>query len=640
MPIVTFPCGNKLKYDSKIQILDIVNNVNFVPYENCVTFKINGKLSDITDYIEKDSFLEFILLENDESIKIIRNSCVYLLGYAIKKRWPTSKMATYSITENGFYYDIDLDYSINVNDLLFLEQYINTFINKKRLISKKTVTWQNAYNIFNERKESYKIQVLKKNISKDTLINLYFCKNYVDMCFSPLVSDINFCNYFKLEKISGAYWQNNSNNKMLQRIHGVCYKNRKELNNYLLKIAEINKRDHRKLGKQCNLFHVQEEAAGSVFWHNNGWIIFQELKNLIRHKLKKYNYQEVKSPLILDQNLWKKTGHWENYKDSMFTIVSENRNFCIKPMNCPGHAQIFKQNIKSYRDLPIRMAEFGSCHRNESSGSLHGLMRLRNFTQDDAHIFCTEKQISNEVNHCIHTIYDIYKIFGFKKIDVKLSTRPKKHIGDIDVWNKSEKILADLLKKNDIDFQYQIGEGAFYGPKIEFILHDCLNREWQCGTIQLDFSLSKNLNITYINEKNCREKPIIIHRAILGSIERFIGILIEEFAGFLPTWISPVQAVLININSNQIEYVKNLKKKLCLQYPKLRIKTDLRNEKIGFKIREYILLRVPYLLFFGEKEIKNKTVTVRTYRGKNLGSINIDLFISQLMQEISDRNIS
>ena len=455
--------------------------------------------------------------------------------------------------------------------------------------------------------------------------------------YMALVSDQRFCHLFKLMKTAGAYWRGDSNNKMLQRIYGTAWADKKALNAYLQRLEEAAKRDHRKIGKQLDLYHMQEEAPGMVFWHNDGWTIFRELEVFVRTKLKEYQYQEVKGPFMMDRVLWEKTGHWDNYKDAMFTTSSENREYCIKPMNCPGHVQIFNQGLKSYRDLPLRMAEFGSCHRNEPSGSLHGLMRVRGFTQDDAHIFCTEEQIRDEVNGCIRLVYDMYITFGFEKIVVKLSTRPEKRIGSDEMWDRAEADLAVALEENNIPFEYQLGEGAFYGPKIEFTLYDCLDRAWQCGTVQLDFSLPSRLSASYVGEDNERKVPVMIHRAILGSMERFIGILTEEFAGFFPTWLAPVQVVIMNITDSQSEYVNELTQKLS--NAGIRVKADLRNEKIGFKIREHTLRRVPYMLVCGDKEVESGKVAVRTRRGKDLGSMDVNEVIEKLQQEIRSRSL-
>ena len=471
-----------------------------------------------------------------------------------------------------------------------------------------------------------------------TVQAFYHHEEYIDMCRGPHVPNMRFCQHFKIMKVAGAYWRGNSDNKMLQRIYGTAWADKKELKAYLQRLEEAEKRDHRKIGKTQDLFHWQEEAPGMVFWHHNGWTIFQELEKFVREKLHDYDYQEVKGPLMMDRVLWEKSGHWEKFSELMFTTSSENREYAVKPMNCPGHVQIFNQGLKSYRDLPLRMAEFGCCHRNEPSGALHGLMRVRGFTQDDAHIFCTQEQVQDEVSGCIRMVYETYQAFGFDKIVVKLSTRPAKRLGDDAMWDRAEAALADALKSHDIEFEYLPGEGAFYGPKIEFTLHDCLGRAWQCGTIQLDFALPDRLGATYVGEDNERHIPVMIHRAILGSLERFMGILIEEYAGYFPLWLAPTQVVVMNITDNQAEYVENFVSELKKQG--FRAKADLRNEKIGFKIREHTLKRVPYLLVVGDREVEEGQVAVRTRRGEDLGKFAVADFMARLREEVTTRVIS
>ncbi|MGL5302799.1 MAG: threonine--tRNA ligase, partial [Aeromonas sp.] len=474
-----------------------------------------------------------------------------------------------------------------------------------------------------------------QNVARDDKPGLYHHEEYIDMCRGPHVPNMRHCHHFKLQKMSGAYWRGDSNNKMLQRIYGTAWADKKQLKAYLQRLEEASKRDHRKIGKQLDLYHMQEEAPGMVFWHNDGWTIFRELETFIRGKLKEYDYQEVKGPMMMDRVLWERSGHWEKYAQAMFTTQSENREYAIKPMNCPGHVQIFNQGLKSYRDLPLRMAEFGSCHRNEPSGSLHGLMRVRGFTQDDAHIFCTEEQIMEEVSGCIRMVYDVYGTFGFENIVVKLSTRPEQRIGSDEAWDRAEAALAEALDINGLKYDLQPGEGAFYGPKIEFTLHDCLDRAWQCGTVQLDFALPGRLGAAYVGENNERHVPVMIHRAILGSIERFIGILTEEYAGLFPTWLAPTQAVVMNITDNQADYAVKVAK--ALNDAGIRAKADLRNEKIGFKIREHTLKRVPFMLVCGDKEVEADKIAVRTRKGTDLGTYPVEEFIALLTQEVQTR---
>jgi len=511
---------------------------------------------------------------------------------------------------------------------------MNQLVKTNYTVIKEKVSVDEAIAVFKERNEPYKLEILE-GIDKDDRPGLYHHEEYVDMCRGPHVPTMKFSQYFKLMKVSGAYWRADSDNKMLQRIYGTAWADKKQLKAYLKRLEEAAKRDHRKIGKQLDLYHMQDEAPGMVFWHNNGWTIFRELEKFVREQTEKYNYQEVKAPQILDRSLWEKSGHWDKYKENMFCTCSENRDYAIKPMNCPGHVQIFNQGLKSYRDLPLRMAEFGSCHRNEPSGSLHGLMRVRGFTQDDAHIFCTEEQILSEVSSCIQMVFECYKTFGFEDIVVKLSTRPEKRVGDDATWDKAETALANALDENGIKFEYLPGEGAFYGPKIEFTLYDCLGRAWQCGTIQLDFSMPGRLDASFVGEDNERHTPVMIHRAILGSLERFIGILTEEYAGIYPTWLSPQQVVVMNITDKQADFVHEIVNKL--KKAGVRAISDLRNEKIGFKIREHTLKRVPYLLVVGDKEVEANEVAVRTRKGDDLGKFKIDDFVAHMKEEIITR---
>ncbi|CDH25885.1 threonine--tRNA ligase [Xenorhabdus bovienii] len=637
MPVITLPDGSQRQFEHAVSVMDVARDIGAGLAKACIAGRVNGELVDACELIETDANLAIITSKDEDGLEIIRHSCAHLLGHAVKQLWPDTKMAIGPVIDNGFYYDVDLDRSLTQEDIELLEKRMLELAKTDYDVIKKKVSWQEARDAFAARGEEYKIQILDENISRDDHPGLYYHEEYMDMCRGPHVPNMRFCHHFKLQKIAGAYWRGNSDNKMLQRIYGTAWVDKKQLNAYLQRLEEASKRDHRKIGKQLDLYHMQEEAPGMAFWHNDGWTIFRELETFARVKLKEYHYQEVKGPFMMDRILWEKTGHWENYKEHMFTTSSENREYCVKPMNCPGHVQIFNQGLKSYRDLPLRMAEFGSCHRNEPSGALHGLMRVRGFTQDDAHIFCTEDQIHQEVSSCIKMIYDVYNTFGFEKIVVKLSTRPEKRIGTDKQWDEAEADLAEALKQSGIEFEYQPGEGAFYGPKIEFTLYDCLDRAWQCGTVQLDFSLPARLNASYVGENNERKVPVMIHRAVLGSLERFIGILTEEYAGFFPTWLAPQQVVVMNITDGQADYVQELVKKL--QDAGIRAKADLRNEKIGFKIREHTLRRVPYMLVCGDKEVESGKTSVRTRRGKDLGSINVSEFTEKLLTEIRSRNL-
>ncbi|MDU3503192.1 MULTISPECIES: threonine--tRNA ligase [Haemophilus] len=637
MPIITLPDGSKREFDRPVSVLEVAQDIGAGLAKATIAGRVNGERRDACDIINEDANLEIITAKDEDGLEIIRHSCAHLLGHAIKQLFPDVKMAIGPTIENGFYYDVDLDRSLTQEDIDAIEKRMLELAKTNYDVIKTPVSWQEARDTFEKRGEPYKMAILDENIERTATPALYHHEEYIDMCRGPHVPNMRFCQHFKLMKVAGAYWRGDSKNKMLQRIYGTAWADKKQLAEYLTRLEEAAKRDHRKIGKALDLYHMQEEAPGMVFWHNDGWTIFRELETFVRTKLKEYDYQEVKGPFMMDRVLWEKTGHWQNYGDLMFTTQSENREYAIKPMNCPGHVQIFNQGLKSYRDLPIRMAEFGSCHRNEPSGSLHGLMRVRGFTQDDAHIFCTEDQIESEVTSCIKMVYDIYSTFGFQNIQVKLSTRPEKRIGADDMWDRAEVGLAAALAHNGLEYEIQEGEGAFYGPKIEFALRDCLDREWQCGTIQLDFALPGRLNASYVAEDNDRRTPVMIHRAILGSIERFIGIITEEYAGFFPAWLAPVQAIVMNITDSQADYVQEVVKQLS--DAGLRVKADLRNEKVGFKIREHTLRRVPYMLVCGDKEIAEGKVAVRTRKGADLGTFTIEEFAEILKSQVRQREL-
>lgn len=637
MPIITLPDGSQRQFDHPVSVLEVAQDIGAGLAKATIAGRVNGERHDACDIIEQDATLEIITAKDEDGLEIIRHSCAHLLGHAIKQLFPDVKMAIGPTIENGFYYDVDLDRSLTQEDIDAIEKRMLELAKTNYDVVKKRVTWQEARDTFEKRGEPYKMAILDENIERTATPALYHHLEYIDMCRGPHVPNMRFCQHFKLQKVAGAYWRGDSKNKMLQRIYGTAWADKKQLAEYLTRLEEEAKRDHRKIGKALDLYHMQEEAPGMVFWHNDGWTIFRELETFVRTKLKQYDYQEVKGPFMMDRVLWEKTGHWQNYADLMFTTQSENREYAIKPMNCPGHVQIFNQGLKSYRDLPIRMAEFGSCHRNEPSGSLHGLMRVRGFTQDDAHIFCTEDQIESEVTSCIKMVYDIYSTFGFTNIAVKLSTRPENRIGSDEMWDRAEAGLAAALAHNGLEYEIQEGEGAFYGPKIEFALRDCLGREWQCGTVQLDFALPGRLDATYVAEDNSRKTPVMIHRAILGSIERFIGIITEEYAGFFPAWLAPTQAVVMNITDSQADYVQKVAKQLS--DVGLRVKTDLRNEKVGFKIREHTLRRVPYMLVCGDKEIAEGKVAVRTRKGADLGTFTVEEFAEILKNQVRSREL-
>ncbi|MEY8203516.1 MAG: threonine--tRNA ligase [Bermanella sp.] len=640
MPVITLPDGSQREFDCAVSVLDVAADISPGLAKATIAGVVDGQLVDACELIEQDATLRIITAKDDEGLEILRHSCAHLLGHAIKQLWPDVKMAIGPTIDNGFYYDVDADFAINEAELKELEKRMAHLVKTNYKVIKKIGSWQEARDAFAARGEDYKIQILDENIPKDATPALYHHQEYIDMCRGPHVPNMKFCQNFKLMKVAGAYWRGNSDNKMLQRVYGTAWADKKQLKGYLTRLEEAEKRDHRKLGKTLDLFHWQEEAPGMVFWHAKGWSIFLELEKFVRQKLSQFGYDEVKAPMVMDRSLWEKSGHWDKFADGMFTTVSEKREYAIKPMNCPGHIQIFNQGLKSYRDLPLRLAEFGCCHRNEPSGALHGLMRVRSFTQDDAHIFCAPEQILAEVNSCIAMILDTYQTFGFDDVAVKLSTRPEQRIGSEEVWDDAEKALADALDSSELDFTYLPGEGAFYGPKIEFALRDCLGREWQCGTIQLDFSMPGRLGAQYVDKNGDRQTPVMIHRAILGSLERFIGILIEHHAGNLPAWLAPIQAVVLNITDNQGEYIQNVAK--ILAKSGIRVQSDLRNEKIGFKIREHTLQKVPYLLVAGDKEVASNMVAVRTRSGEDLGTMSPADFAQLLKDDVASRgqNIS
>jgi threonyl-tRNA synthetase len=638
MPVITLPDASQRSFENAVSVLDVANDIGPGLAKATIAGRVDGKLVDATDLIKNDARLQIITARDEDGLEILRHSCAHLLGHAIKQLYPDVKMAIGPTIDNGFYYDVDLEEPLNEQALVQLEKRMLQLAKTNYDVVKEVVSWQHAKETFEAKGESYKIEILDDNIAQTDTPALYHHQEYVDMCRGPHVPNMRFCQHFKLMKVAGAYWRGNSDNKMLQRVYGTAWPDKKQLKAYLNRLEEAEKRDHRKLGKALNLWHWQEEAPGMVFWHNDGWTIYTEIEAFIRKKLRQYGYDEVKAPLMMDRTLWEKSGHWDKYGENIFTTVSEKREYAIKPMNCPGHVQIFNQGLKSYRDLPLKMAEFGCCHRNEPSGALHGLMRVRGFTQDDAHIFCTEEQVLDEVTQCIKMVYDTYATFGFEKIVVKLSTRPEKRVGSDEAWDKSEVALADALSRNDIEFDYLPGEGAFYGPKIEFTLYDCLDRAWQCGTIQLDFSMPGRLGSTYVDEDGERKTPVMIHRAILGSLERFIGILTEEYTGAFPTWLAPTQVVVSNITDSQSDYVTQVAAQLfelgC------RVKADVRNEKIGFKIREHTMKKVPYLLVAGDKEKESGQVSVRTRKGIDLGVMSVADFAALLSDDVKTKKLN
>ena len=636
MPIITLPDGTEKKYDSAVTIEQIASEIGPGLAKAALAGRVNGELIDTCIPITQNSNIQIITSKDDEGLEIIRHSFAHLLGHAVKQLYPEAKMAIGPVIEDGFYYDISYKDTFTPDDLLKIEKRMKELINRDYNVDVEIVSPEKAKEVFTDRGEIFKLDIVK-NIPENEIIKLYKHQEYIDMCRGPHVPNTRHLRVFKLMKVSGAYWRGDSKNEMLQRIYGTAWKSSKELKEYISRIEEAERRDHRKLGKKYSLFHSQEEAPGMVFWHPKGWTIYRILEDFIRETITKYDYQEVKSPQVVDRSLWEKSGHWEKFKEDMFTTTSENREYAIKPMNCPCHIQIFNQGLKSYRDLPIRLSEFGSCHRNEPSGALHGLMRVRNFVQDDAHIFCTDEQIQEEVQNFIDLVFEVYKTFGFDSILIKLSTRPEKRVGSDEVWDKSEKALSDALDSKGLDWSLLPGEGAFYGPKIEFSLKDCLNRVWQCGTIQVDFSMPQRLNASYIDITGRKQTPVMLHRAILGSFERFIGILIENYSGNFPTWLSPIQIMIMGITDRNNEVCFSVKDKL-VDFG-FRAEIDIRNEKVGFKIREHTMQRIPFLIIIGDKEEENNEISVRTREGKDLGSMTIDKFKLIIDESISKKGI-
>ena len=641
MPVITLPDGSKRQFENPVSVYQVAADIGPGLAKVTLGGRIflngdkTGQRVDAHDLITDDADLVIFTPKDEDGLEIIRHSCAHLLGHAIKQLFPNVKMAIGPTIDSGFYYDVDLEEKLTDENIAALEARMLELAKTEYDVVKKVVSWQEAHDTFEARGETYKLEILDRDIPKDAKPGLYHHEEYVDMCRGPHVPNMRFCLNFKLMRTSGAYWRGDSNNKMLQRIYGTAFADKKQLAAYLNLLEEAAKRDHRKLAKKFDLFHLQDEAPGMVFWHPKGWTLWQQIEQYMRVKQIDWGYDEVRTPLIMDRTLWEKSGHWENYRDNMFTTESEKRDFAVKPMNCPGHIQIFNHGLRSHKDLPLRLAEFGSCHRNEASGALHGIMRVRGFVQDDAHIFCTEEQVVGEVASFNQMLKSVYDDFGFTDIAVKLSLRPEKYAGTLETWNKAEEGLRVALRAACLEWEELPGEGAFYGPKIEYQIKDALGRSWQCGTIQLDYVLPERLDAEYVAEDNVRKRPVMLHRAILGSFERFLGILIEHYEGSFPAWLAPAQAVIMNITDNQADFVKKVEK--TLRDKGFRAIPDLRNEKIGFKIREHTIQRVPYLLVVGDKEVENNSVAVRTRDGKDLGVMNLEAFIEHLTADIARR---
>jgi len=632
MPTITLPDNSQREYDAALTVMQVSESIGPGLAKATLGGMVDDQVVDASFLIEKDSNLRIITERDPEGLEIIRHSCAHLMAQAVKELYPEAQVTIGPVIEDGFYYDYAYEPGFTPEDLIKIEKKMQELSKANLEVVRTVKTRDEATAFFRGLGEEYKAQIIESIPSNEEL-SLYSQGDFTDLCRGPHVPSTGKIKSFKLMKLAGAYWRGDSNNEMLQRIYGTAWQDKKALKAYLNRLTEAEKRDHRKLAKKQDLFHFQEEAPGMVFWHPKGWAIYKLIERYISKKMQVHGYQEIHTPQVVDQSLWERSGHWDKFRDDMFTTSSESRDYAIKPMNCPCHIQVFNQGLKSYRDLPLRLAEFGSCHRNEASGTLHGLMRARNFTQDDAHIFCTEEQIQAEVSMFIDMLFEVYRDFGFDDVIIKLSTRPEKRVGNDEVWDKSEEALELALNNKGLDWDLQPGEGAFYGPKIEFSLKDCIGRVWQCGTIQVDFSMPERLDASYVNEDSTKQVPVMLHRAIVGSMERFIGILIENYAGAFPVWLSPIQAVVISITEKQSEYAKKVAENLKNQ--SFRVDVDLRNETIGLKIRDHAMQRVPYQIILGAREQDENTVAVRTREGEDLGTMSLDELTERLNGDIA-----
>ena len=634
MTVVRLPDGSERIFDHPVTVMDVASAIGPGLARAAIAGKVNGKLIDVHSRIDRDSELAIITEKDTEGLEIIRHSCAHLLAHAVKELFPEAQVTIGPVIADGFYYDFSYKRPFTLEDLLAIEKRMLEISKRDLKIERKILDRTEAIDFFKQQGEHYKAQIIE-SIPGNEDLSLYSQGNFTDLCRGPHVPATSKIKVFKLMKVAGAYWRGDSNNEMLQRIYGTAWINKDDQKDYLHRLEEAEKRDHRKLGKQLDLFHMQDEAPGMVFWHPKGWMLWQQIEQYMRNILNQNGYQEIRTPQILDKDLWVRSGHWENFRENMFTTNSDERDFAIKPMNCPGHVQIFNQGLRSYRELPIRLAEFGSCHRNEASGALHGIMRVRAFTQDDAHIFCTEEQVQDEVVRFIDLLKIVYADFGFKELLVKLSTRPQKRVGSEAQWDKAEAALEAALNEARFKWELQPGEGAFYGPKIEFSLKDCIGRVWQCGTLQLDFSMPGRLGAEYVAEDNSRQVPVMLHRAILGSVERFIGILIENYVGAFPLWLSPEQAIVLNISRGQIDYAQEVAAQL--KHHGIRASLDLRNEKITYKIREHSLQKLPYQIIVGDEEVRTNKVAVRNRVGEDLGQMTLQALIERFKEELSSK---
>lgn len=636
MPVITLPDGSQRHFDAPVSVMDVAASIGSGLAKACIAGKVNGELRDACDVISDDASLSILTIKDADGLHIMRHSCAHLLGHAAKQLFPGIQMAIGPVIENGFYYDVDYERSLTQEDLVALEQRMQQLAKTNYTVIKTVTPRDEVVKVFTERNESYKLELVRDIPATQAEMNLYHHEEYVDMCRGPHVPNMSFTKAFKLTKVAGAYWRGDSNNKMLQRIYGVAFATEKELKDYLVMMEEAEKRDHRKLGRQLGLFHFHEEAPGAVFWHPKGWTVFQQLISYMRQRQAETGYIEVNTPDVMDRSLWEVSGHWFNYRDNMFTTTTEDgRVYALKPMNCPGAMLMYAQGQKSYRDLPIRMGEFGKVHRYEPSGALHGLMRVRHFTQDDAHIFCTPEQMAQECQDVVALVLDIYKEFGFNNVHIKLSTRPENRIGSDETWDILEAALADSLTAMNLPYTLFPGEGAFYGPKLEFVLRDAIGRDWQCGTLQVDMSLPDRFDLNYISDDGTKKRPVMLHRALFGSLERFCGILIEHYEGKFPLWLAPVQLSVLPVSEVFDDYAKKVVAEL--RKSGYRVELDLRNEKLGYKIREHSMQRIPYTLVVGEQEQNSDSVNVRVRGGETLGNMSMAQLMERLAHEVATK---
>jgi threonyl-tRNA synthetase len=632
MPVITLPDGSERQFDNAVSVLDVAEAIGPGLAKATLGGEVDGNIVDASHIIDANAKLRIITDKDSEGLEIIRHSCAHLMAQSVKSLFPDAQVTIGPVIEDGFFYDFAYERPFTPDDIDAIEAKMHELAKQDFTVERSLMARGEAVDFFRNMGEAYKAEIIE-SIPSDEDLSLYKQGDFIDLCRGPHVPSTGKIKSFKIMKLAGAYWRGDSNNEMLQRIYGTAWPNKKALKQYLHRLEEAEKRDHRKLARKQDLLHFQEEAPGMVFWHPKGWTIYKVVEEYIRGKIRAHGYHEINTPQLVDRSLWERSGHWDKFHADMFTTASENRDYAVKPMNCPCHIQVYNQGLKSYRDLPLRLAEFGSCHRNEASGTLHGLMRVRNFVQDDAHIFCTEAQIQDEVSSFIDLLFEIYADFGFDDIIIKLSTRPENRVGSDEIWDKAEMALQVAVDEKGLEYELQPGEGAFYGPKIDFSLRDCIGRVWQCGTIQADFSMPGRLGAHYVDENSEKQVPVMLHRAVLGSMERFIGILIEEYAGAFPVWLAPIQVVVASITEKQSDY--SLKIAETLRNKGFRSETDLRNETIGLKIREQAIQRVPYQIIIGAREAEDNTVAVRTRNGEDLGAMSLDAFISRLEKDIA-----